>query len=1161
MGSHFSRTLALNLLLLSTTVTIAHQRPGALRAAQAVRALTGSSSVAQDEKDVRALVPGAPIERELEERAHNFLLLPVPIATAHQHRGTFQAAQSAQPPTGSRTPAQGGSDVRELVSGAAVERELAVGQSHAYRVMLTAGQYLHVTIDQRGIDVVVVLRGPDDAVLMEMDGIGEMLGAEEMSWEAAVGGGYTLEVRAKAKQADAGRYELKAETSPEASGRDRARVAAERLYMEGRRAQKEGRGEGLERAIKSYEEAVEKWRGAGERKWEAQTLNDLGIVYERLGQNQKAIDHYEQALAISREIRDRRGEGSALHGLSVIYESLSQYERAINYSQQALAISREIKDKFGEGKTLNSLGVVHGRLSQHERAIDYFEQALAIKREMKDRFGEGQALNNLGISYMSLSQYEKARDYYEQTLAIRSELKDRFGEGTTLNNLGIVYGRLGQYEKARDYFEQALAIRREMKDRRGEGVTVTNLGGVYELLRQYEKARVYQEQALAIIREVKDRYAEASALNSLGNVYRRLSQYEKARDYSEQALAIRRQIGDGGGEASALLEIARVESDRGNLSESRKQIEAALAIVENLRTTYTNQYLRAAYFATVQNSYEFYIDLLMRLHQQDPAAGHDAVALQASERARARTLLDTLAEAGADIRQGVDPQLVERESSLQRQLNLKAQQQAKLLGGQHTAEQAAALAREIEALTGEYQQLQAQIRRTSPRYAALTQPVPLGLKEIQQQILDQDSLLLEYSLGEERSFLWVVTPTSITSHVLPKRAEIDSAARRVYELLTARNQHPAGESPKQRAARVEKADAEYAISAAALSQMLLAPVASQLGMKRLIVISEGALQYVPFAALPAPETRGHGDTATRRSRPRVSVSPRHRVTSTPLIAGHEIVNLPSASVLAVLRRELTGRPSAPRTVAVLADPVFRSDDPRIVEASMMTDVATSPRPRVTAVQNTASPEIVERSAKESGVMEFKRLRFSRQEADAITVLARAEKSLKAIDFAANRATATSPELGRYRVLHFATHGLLNSQHPELSGLVLSLVDERGRPQDGFLRLHEIYNLKLGADLVVLSACQTALGREIKGEGLVGLTRGFMYAGAPRVVASLWNVDDRATAELMRRFYRAMLSEGMRPAAALRAAQLELRGGKGRAAPYYWAGFTLQGEWR
>ncbi|HQR36473.1 MAG TPA: CHAT domain-containing protein, partial [Blastocatellia bacterium] len=190
-----------------------------------------------------------------------------------------------------------------------------------------------------------------------------------------------------------------------------------------------------------------------------------------------------------------------------------------------------------------------------------------------------------------------------------------------------------------------------------------------------------------------------------------------------------------------------------------------------------------------------------------------------------------------------------------------------------------------------------------------------------------------------------------------------------------------------------------------------------------------------------------------------------------------------------------------------------------------------------------------------------RLPFSREEADTILSFAPNGKGFKALSFAANRTTATSSELAQYRIVHFATHGLLNSEHPELSGLVFSLVDESGKSQDGFLRLHEIYNLRLSADLVVLSACQTALGKQIKGEGVVGLTRGFMHAGTPRVVASLWQVNDLATAELMKLFYRGMLKDGQRPAAALRAAQLELMKQKRWASPYFWAAFTLQGEWQ
>lgn len=623
-------------------------------------------------------------------------------------------------------------------------------------------------------------------------------------------------------------------------------------------------------------------------------------------------------------------------------------------------------------------------------------------------------------------------------------------------------------------------------------------------------------------------------------------------------------IGARSGEAATHFAIARLERGRGNLAEARTQTQAALEIIESLLTKIASRELRTSYFASNKDVYDFYIDLLMELHERHPSTGHEEAALIVSERARARSLLGTLAEARADMRQGVEPAILERERSLQQQINTKAVRLMRLVAGKHTKEQ-----KELDSLINEYHQVQAQIRTTSPRYAALTQPQPLTVREIQQQVLDQDSLLLEYSLGKKRSFLWAVTPTSMTSYVLPKQADVETAARRVYELLTARNSQPAGETPEQRAARVGEAEAEYGKAAAALSQMVLGSVATQLGTKRLIIVSEGALQYVPFGALPAPKSLESGVTSLEsekgnKSRHRSQDSrPQTPDSRLPLIVEHEIVTLPSASALAVLRRELMGRAPAPKAVAVLADPVFRSDDPRIGDAATRErGVANGNGVAVSSRRNVAASQTdVESSAKESGVTGFKRLRFSRQEAEAITALAPDEKSLKAIDFAANRATATGVELSRYRVLHFATHGLLNSQHPELSGIVLSLVDERGRPQDGFLRLHEIYNLKLAADLVVLSACQTALGKEIKGEGLVGLTRGFMYAGAPRVVASLWNVDDRATAELMKRFYRAMFIQGMRPAAALRAAQTSLRREKGWAVPYYWAGFTLQGEWK
>jgi CHAT domain-containing protein len=303
---------------------------------------------------------------------------------------------------------------------------------------------------------------------------------------------------------------------------------------------------------------------------------------------------------------------------------------------------------------------------------------------------------------------------------------------------------------------------------------------------------------------------------------------------------------------------------------------------------------------------------------------------------------------------------------------------------------------------------------------------------------------------------------------------------------------------------------------------------------------------LPFGALPVAQRRQPG--GPNREASRLS-------GSRPLIADHEIVALPSVSVLAALRLARGPGRVAEKAVAVLADPVFEASDSRVAAAE-----ARRKAPSVEQTSAVASAEL-QRSVRDFGSGGFRRLRSSRQEAEAIAALAPSGRVLKALDFAASRATAAGTALGDYRIIHFATHGLINTQHPELSGLVFSLVDENGKPLDGFLRLNEIYNMNLKAELVVLSACQSALGKDLRGEGLVGLARGFMYAGAPQVAASLWSVEDQATAELMKRFYRRLLGGGSKPAAALRAAQLEMLNERQWASPYHWAGFVIQGDWR
>ena len=350
--------------------------------------------------------------------------------------------------------------------------------------------------------------------------------------------------------------------------------------------------------------------------------------------------------------------------------------------------------------------------------------------------------------------------------------------------------------------------------------------------------------------------------------------------------------------------------------------------------------------------------------------------------------------------------------------------------------------------------------------------------------------------------------------------------------------------------------AKLPAAAQALSRTLLAPVAAQLGNKRLVIVADGALQYIPFAMLPEPETGRQGERETGRAR--------NPQSAMPLVVNHEVVSLPSASALAVQRAELTGRQPAPKMLAVIADPVFDRTDARF---KTLAPAASDKEQAPTIAFNDARSieHLAEKSADKAGVttrrLVIPRLPFTRQEATRLLALAPKSSSFGAIDFEANRLNVLKGDLSQYRYVHFATHGVMDSERPGLSSLVLSMVDAEGKPQDGFLRANDIYNLKLPAELVVLSACQTGLGKEIKGEGLVGLTRGFMYAGAARVVVSLWSVNDKATADLMTKFYEKMLKQEERPAAALRAAQVEMWKQKQWQSPYYWAEFTLQGEWR
>ena len=1017
--------------------------------------------------------------------------------------------------------AQTTKDLPELTS---VERELKGGETHSYRVSLTAGQFLHIVVVQNGIDVIAAAFAPDGKQLTRCDSPNDRWGSESVVLVAPATGEYRVDVISPDSKAAAARYQLKVIALREATAVDKGHAAALTAFDEGNKLRRQRNAAGYRAAIEKYEQALPLFHAAGDTYREAMTWQSVGAAYYPLNEFRKALDCFNHAVELARSLGDQRFESGTETWIAGMLDILGDVVQALEHYQRAVQLSRGGGWPVAEASALSSIGKIYGDIGEWDKALSFYAQALPIFKEQNNPREQAIALNNVGIAYSLSGEHERALDYLQQSLDLLRAGTDKNAQAYTLLNIGRAYRRLRQYEKALTYLDEAQQLQQQTGSKAQRGETLDEIGAVYSDEDQNEKALDYHRQALESQHAAGNLRREAIALNHLGEVYNLLDQPEKALEQYHTALPTFRNLSDLSNAATSLEGIARAEKKRGRLDDARQHIDESLALRETVRARYGSLQMRASYRASVEKAYEFLIDLLMEQHARNPSHGYDAEALGAHERGRARSFVEQLNEAQTDIRRGVDAGLLAKERDLVRVLNAKAQREMQLRARQD-ANELATLQREISALEDEYQQVESAIRQTSPQYAALTQPQPLGLKEIQQQ-LDPDTLLLEYSLGNERSYLWVVGPDSLKSYVLPKQDEIRNLAQQAYESLVARSVSRSMETPAQRNARIAQADTQFQQSAAELSRMILAPAAGEFRNKRLVVVADGALQYVPFAALPS---------ANRR----------------PLILDHELVSLSSASAFAVQRQNLAHREPAPKTLAVIADPVFSVNDARMkkgVSETPSTPVAT---------------RIIEHGPATASGSQFSipRLPFTRWEADQILAVARNGSNLKALDFRANRAIATGGELSKYRYVHFATHGYLDTTRAGLSAIVLSLYDEDGKPQDGFLRTHDLYNLKLPAELVVLSACETGLGKDVQGEGLEGLTRGFMYAGARRVIVSLWNVNDKATASLMQRLYAGMLRDGKTPAAALRAAQIELL----RTAPwqsaYYWAPFVMQGEWK
>ncbi len=867
----------------------------------------------------------------------------------------------------------------------------------------------------------------------------------------------------------------------------------------------EARGE-IEKARADFNEALTLAERTGKRVLQCSALTWLGELEYKQGDWKEAVQYDLRSLEIAKADGERAYIALNLNDLGANYRQMADMRAALSYFEQALPLLRDVSQShYGAG--LYNIGTAYMALDDDSTALKYLDEALPVLRKSGNPRGQAFALQALGDVYAGIGDYDRAESYYRQSDEQWRQASEKSGEIFALAATGRMAARRREFSKAIDLYRQALSIAHAAGYQLQEGSTLGALSDAYFSSPDLSASLDAATQRLEVARKIADSQEEGLALYQQGRAWRALRDSPRARQALEQSLAVLQSSGNGVQRANAVYELASIDRDSGELTAGRDRILQALDWLEQVGANAGNSESRMLFAASHRKSFDLAVDIQMRLHQT-------ALAFELAERARARELVDLIRAARLDIREGADPALLARERRVQELLDTKQERLMHLLDSSHSAAEEAQDRQEIGSLLQQYRDIEDEFRRQSPRYAALIEPRPLSLADVQAQLRGSGAALLEFWLGEERSYAWLVTKTGVQGFELPPREQVENAARRAYAALDARNTDRQ-ESLEARAQRLAEADRQFAESATELSKTLLEPLRGLSRLNSLWIVSDGALEYLPFAALPIPGTH------------------------TPLVVAHQIVRLPSLSAVREMRSEVASRGPARLSVAVFADPVFRADDERVSNL---------------AVRQASDPP---RAASDVDLFHLPRLYFSRQEADAIRELG-GQEAREVLDFDATRAAAESPSLRDYRVIHFATHALVDSKNPELSGLVLSMIDRQGRPEDGFLRLHEIYNLKLNADLVVLSACRTALGPQVQSEGLIGLTRGFMYAGAPQVLASLWSIRDNATTSFMQKFYAALLERHESPEAALRSAQLAMIQDPHWNQPYYWAAFTVQG---
>lgn len=871
-----------------------------------------------------------------------------------------------------------------------------------------------------------------------------------------------------------------------------------------------------------------------ERKLEAYENSSKADELDSL---ESSINFYTNALKIYQSLGLEKGKGAIFFAMANTYKSQANYEEATKYYQNAIDLSEKSGFIRLEGRSLSSLGVIYKLQGEYQKALDFFQKALAKNEMALDNDGISQTLGNIGATYTALGEYEKSINHFEKQLNLCQKMLNYEHIAGLYNNIAVSKVRLNDYPAALQYLEKALNLSEKINFLYGQGTYLSNIGKIYEKLKDYRKSIEYYQKSAAIHKKTGDHETEAIMLSNMGMAYKQLSEPEKAIECYNEALKMHRSLNLQRDAAVTLQRIAQLQKEQNKLVDAKNSMEAALNIIEIIQKNILVGDLRISNFSSTYEFYNDYIDTLMLLHSQNPSIGYNAQAFEVNEKVHGRSLLELLAQNSINPTLKINNDLIEQEREIRNKINQKAEE---LFKSKLTLEKSKLIEKDIQELEIEIQKVESKINEQNPTYASLINPKTLTLKEVQDKVLDDNTVLLEYSLGRERSYLWVISKNAMRSFEIGPSNNINELSQDIHKGISQFFSEARFERDQNKILEIlEQNNKQIHNKILALSKNILAPASSLLlPGKKLLIVPDGKLNYIPFSTIIKQEESNITNKGERL-----------------LLEDHEITNIVSASTLFSQRMYLN-QDKQKHEITLIGDPVFSLDDERIKpEISLI-------KKRETSISKTRnSIDNIEDLLLDTGIdrsVSLSRLPFSGREILSIKSFIKDEKPNVFTDFQANRNNIINDTLKESKFIHFATHAL-TAKNPKTSGIIFSLVNEEGKEIDGFLSFEQILTLNLKADMVTLSACQTALGKEVEGEGLISLGRAFAYAGAKRTIITLWKVDDEATSEFMTKFYEKLLKENMSPSTALREAQIYMLKNPKWRLPYFWAGFVIEGE--